>query len=347
MTQVGERTASTLVCVLAGGTSSEREISLASGAAIARALRADDGRGPQRVLEVEIAADGRWVFEGRAQDAVQTLAQIPPAAVWFLGLHGGAGEDGTIQGLLQSLGRRHTGSGVGASALCMNKTWARAVFANAGLAVAPAVVVDARAWSERGDELLERAATFGTSGFAVKPACGGSSVATFLLPDAVGLPAAIERVLATGDAALVEARIVGTEATCGILGRARGELRVLTPVEIVPKDGRFFDYEEKYSAQGAAEFCPPRSLTPSTTERIRALAERAFRAAGCDGHARIDFMVPRDTAGREGEPIVLEINTLPGMTDRSLLPLAAREAGISFRELCLVILGFALEGRDA
>jgi D-alanine-D-alanine ligase len=332
-----------IVCVLSGGASSEREVSLKTGAAISKALlQRQDGRGPERVVEIEIQPDGRWSRGGATSSAEDVLSSTPRDAVWFIALHGGFGEDGTIQGLLRALGRVHTGSGVGASALCMSKTWTRDVLAAAGLAVAPAFVVRPEAWREHRAQTLAHVARLGTTGFAVKPDRGGSSVATFLVESAEALPDAISRALATGDAALVEARIVGAEATCGILGRANGALRVLTPVEIVPKAGRFFDYEEKYSADGAAEFCPPRTLRPETTKRIQSLSERAFRAAGCEGYARIDFMIPRDSAGAEGEPIVLEINTLPGMTDRSLLPLAAAESGMSFRDLCLEILALAL-----
>ncbi|MDZ4774249.1 MAG: D-alanine--D-alanine ligase [Planctomycetota bacterium] len=334
------------VCVLMGGTSSERAVSLKTGAAIVKALLENDGRGPLRVQEIEIEADGRWTIGGETHDALTVLERTPREALWFLALHGGAGEDGTIQGLLRSLGRVHTGSGVGASALCMSKTWTREVLRAAGLAVAPALVVEAHVWRENRNALLERATRLGVQGFAVKPDRGGSSVATFLVEEASGLPDAIARVLATGDAALVEARIVGAEATCGVLGRQGGALRVLTPVEIVPKDGRFFDYEEKYNADGAQEFCPPRTISSTTSKRIQELALRAFRAAHCDGYARIDFMIPRNEHEAEGDPIVLEINTLPGMTDRSLLPLAAREGGLSFRDLCLEILRLARNDVD-
>ena len=135
------------------------------------------------------------------------------------------------------------------------------------------------------------------------------------------------------------------ETTCGVIGNERGDLLALTPVEIVPKAGRFFDYEEKYSAGGADEFCPPRTLSPASTARLQELAARAHRVAGCDGYSRTDFFVPHDERGRECEPVALEINTLPGMTARSLLPKAAAVEGWSLRDLCLEILALALERR--
>lgn len=348
-TDVDARLASSSVVVLSGGRSSEREVSLKTGAAVARALSASaDRRGPARVSEIEILADGRWRTPTGVRAPADVLSSTDPTTVWFLGLHGGEGEDGTIQGLLTALGFVHTGSGVGASALCMSKLWTRDVLRAAGLTVAPGLCVRAHDWRERRGAILAEVAALGTSGFAVKPDRGGSSVATFLVATAAEVEGAIERVLATGDRAIVEARIVGAETTCGVMGNELDALRALTPVEIVPKDGRFFDYEEKYSASGAAEHCPPITISRETCELVRADAVRAFTAAGCRGYARIDFMIPRTNTGpnrtsAEGHPVVLEINTLPGMTDRSLLPQAAAEAGMSFRDLCLEILRLALD----
>jgi D-alanine-D-alanine ligase len=339
-----EALASATVAVLRGGRSSEREISLKSGAAVAAALATSaDGRGPARVLDVEIRPDGAWIHAGEAHAAGDLVARLPRDTLFFLGLHGGPGEDGTIQGFLRASGRRHTGSGVGASALCMNKSWTRQVLREAGLCIAAGVEIHPHVWRADRDAVIARLSTLSETGFAVKPNRGGSSVSTFLVKTAEDLPAAIESVLATGDRALVEVRVPGSEATCGVLGNERSVLRALTPVEIVPHAGRFFDYEEKYSSSGALEYCPPKNLSRGTCARIKDFAARAHRAAGCDGYSRVDFMVPRDAHGRELEPVVLEINTLPGMTDRSLLPQAAAEEGLSFRDLCLEILGFALE----
>ncbi len=331
------------VVVLLGGRSSERAVSLASGAAVASALReASDGRGPARVVTVEISENGVWVFEGEEHVPEEALTRLPRAAVYFLALHGGEGEDGTIQGLLAATGRAHTGSGVAASALCMTKSWTRVVLSEAGLRVAPGLAIDALLWGHSRAAVLACARGLSTTGFAVKPDRGGSSVATFVLDDADGLEAAIEAVLATGDRALVEARIVGPECTVGVLGN-HGLAVALMPVEIVPKDGRFFDYEEKYSAGGASEHCPPQGIDASVCAVLRELAERAHAAAGCEGQSRVDFIVPKSG----GLPVVLEINTLPGMTARSLLPLAAAQAGLAYRALCLYLVELALERAGA
>ncbi|MBK7877528.1 MAG: D-alanine--D-alanine ligase [Planctomycetes bacterium] len=342
-----DRLATLEVAVLMGGTSSEREVSLRSGEAVARALasapEAGAPNGPARVRSIELAPDGRWVLDGRGADPLVVLRELQPSTVFFLALHGGRGEDGTLQGLLDALGRIHTGSGVEASALCMNKHLTRLALRDAGVRVASGRLVTTAAWRADAAALLRELAALSSTGFSVKPNRGGSSVATSLLDGAEGLRAAIETVLATGDDALVEERIRGAETTCGVLGNRGGALRSLTPVEIVPKDGRFFDYQEKYSSAGAQEFCPPRSLAPKTVARIGELALLAHAAAGCDGYSRIDFMIPRDASGVEGEPVALEINTLPGMTARSLLPLAAGAEGLSFRALCVELVALALD----
>jgi D-alanine-D-alanine ligase len=166
-------------------------------------------------------------------------------------------------------------------------------------------------------------------------------VATSLEEHLDGVAAAIERVLETGDRVLVEARVRGIETSCGVLGDSALEVAALMPIEITPKDGRFFDYEEKYSAHGASEHCPPTSLPAAACDAIRAAAERAFRAVAGRSYARIDFITPRSGSGELGEPVALEVNTLPGMTERSLLPQEAAHAGLSFRELCLLLAALA------
>ena len=338
-----EEVAQSTVAVVMGGRSSEREISLVSGRAILRALtsRPQEARadGPGRCVGIEIEPDGAWRVGGERCDPAGAIAALPRETLFFLGLHGGEGENGAVQGFLETAGRRYTGSGVGASALCMDKRAARLVADEAGVAVARGIRVDPFDWSRNPRGELARAEAVSRSGWAVKPNAGGSSVATSMVERAEDLSAAIEEAIATGDAAIVEARIRGTEATCAVLGNASGELRALTPVEIVPRQGKYFDWQQKYSPDGADEHCPPRSIPLGVCERLKTLAGRVHRATGCDGYSRSDFIVP---AG-EAEPVFLEVNTLPGMTDRSLLPKSANAEGLSFRQLCLEILAFAVE----
>jgi D-alanine-D-alanine ligase len=341
------------VAVLRGGRSSERDVSLRSGEAMLRALRTGavgDAHGPAEVIDVECREDGAWSLEGCSMPPGECVSRLSPDTVFMLGLHGGEGEDGTIQGMLEAHRRVYTGSGVAASALCMNKHATRLVLQAAGLAIAPAVLIHPAEWTAHPERVLDAARAVSQQGWSVKPNSGGSSVATFLVEPAGDLRRAIEEVLATGDRALVEQRILGTEVTCGVLGNERGRLHALAPVEIVPHAGRFFDYEEKYSASGADEFCPPRALSARTVARVQELSRVAHRAAGCDGYSRTDYIVPRTDCivpstgdGERGDPIVLEINTLPGMTARSLMPKAASVEGMSLRDLLLEILALAVE----
>jgi len=333
------------VVLLSGGVSGEREVSLATGRGVHAAfeqLRAEPS--PLRVSDVrsvEVGRDGRWLVGGESLDAPRAIERLGDVDVYFLCLHGGAGEDGTIQGLLASSGRRHTGSGVRASALCMDKLALRGLARENGLRVAPGARVDAPRWA--GQRLVERArlVSLSRSGWVVKPRCGGSSVDTGIVHDLAGLEGAIERVLANGDDALVEARVVGVELSCGVLEDEQGEPGALTPIEIQPRDGRFFDYEQKYAADGAREVCPPVSVDPRTLGRVRTLAARIHRLAGCAGYSRSDFIVPR-LGGGFGEPVLLEVNTLPGLTERSLLPQEAAVDGINYANLCLRILAAAV-----
>ncbi|HVS17763.1 MAG TPA: D-alanine--D-alanine ligase [Planctomycetota bacterium] len=326
------------VLVLAGGASGERDVSLDSGAQIARALAQADGRGPARVRLVEVERDGRWRVQGEALPAAEALRALAPVDAVLLALHGGAGEDGTLQGFLETAGVRHTGSGVGASALCMDKLATRALARDLGIDVARGTCV-LRADAEQAS--LEEPRAFGESGWFVKPRSGGSSVDTYAVPADGDLAQAVRAVARSGDDVLVEEALVGVECSCGVLERpGRGPL-ALPLVEIRPKPGRFFDYREKYSSDGARELCPPEGIAPDVQERVAAAALRLFRAVGCRGYARIDFVVE---AG--GRAVLLEANTLPGLTARSLLPQEAAAVGIDYRSLCLWILAVAL-ARDA
>ena len=334
--------ATATVAVLSGGASDEREISLATGRCVVEALRA--GSPPARVVDVEIDAGGDWRLGGEPLPAARALESLAAADVFFLGLHGASGEDGTLQGFLESNGCAYTGSGVRASALCMDKQALRLLAAEAGLRVAPGVCFSRRAWSAEAGAVTDRVLSLippdepGEPGrWVVKPRCGGSSVATRVVGDARELAPAIEGALGVGEHALVEAFVPGVEVSCGVLGNAEDELRALPPIEIRPAEGRFFDYEQKYDPEGAAELCPAPSLDAAADRRVRELALLAHEVGGCDGYSRVDFIVPA-----AGDPVLLEVNTLPGLTERSLLPQEAAVEGMGYRALCLDILDRAL-----
>jgi len=332
------------VAVLMGGASGEREVSLLSGKAVALALGARVAAGELAQLrEVELGVDGRWSVDGQAHPAARALELLHDVDVFFLGLHGGAGEDGTLQGLLTAAGRCHTGSGVAASAICMDKAATRGLAAAAGLRVAPGRLIDARAFAARREQELQRALELAVrDAWVVKPRRGGSSVNTHLVRERRELEIAIRSVLASGDDALVEAQISGVEVSCGVLDFAGEQARALPPIEIQPARERFFDYQQKYSESGAREFCPAPSLDAPSEARVRDAALALHRLCGCSGYSRSDFIVPA-----HGDPVLLEINTLPGLTPRSLLPQEAAAVGIGFPSLCLGLVETAWKQRRA
>ncbi len=330
------------VAVLFGGSSSEREVSLVTGREVVAALSnapVGDRRGPKRVSSIELDSRGNWILGGDALAPNRALDLLGDVDVFFLALHGGDGEDGTIQAWLALSGRKFTGSAGRASALCMDKLATRGVAEQCGIGVAPGVCFTRSSWTSDA-ERRERLLALGEDGWVVKPRAGGSSVTTFMISDAQELARAIETVLETGDDALIEARVPGVELSCGILGN-RGEPSIaLPPVEIQPRAAGFFDYREKYASDGAIELCPPRSVDAATIERVQAAAKRAHEFAGCDGYSRSDFIV-----AKSGELVMLEINTLPGLTPRSLLPQEAAAVGVDYRTLCLALAASALEVR--
>jgi D-alanine-D-alanine ligase len=350
------------VVLLTGGRSSERDVALASARAVEQALAASRGRAqaPESHETVIIEPDGRWRVGDGCYAAGEALERLERTDVFFLALHGGSGEDGTLQGFLDTCGKRYTGSGVAASAVAMDKAFARALAQAAGVRVAPGAVVSPTSWGEPGSRrrrdcerrLAGLAQPGPDGGWSVKPRRGGSSVATSLFDDCAELAAALEQVFATGDEALVEQRVHGVEVTCAVLGNREPDLRVLPPVEIQPRAGRFFDYQQKYSRDGAREVCPPESLASGALQALQEAALSAHLSLGCRGYSRADFIVPESLA-RAGAghadpelPVFLELNTLPGLTERSLLPLAAAQAGIDFPALVLRLIELALERPD-
>lgn len=300
------------VAVLMGGTSSEREVSLDSGRNCLEALR-------RRGVDA-YAVDGIAALVGeltnRRCDRVFNI----------LHGHAGGGEDGVLQGLLDAFGVPYTGSDVLGSALSMDKIRTKQVWLSLGLPTPGYVRLS------RNDDVTQAARTLGLP-VIVKPACEGSSVGVSRvfqeadLPEAVALAARYEGEL------LMEALIVGEEFTVGILGT-----EALPSIRIVPA-GEYYDYHAKYVAEDTQYLCP--GLQGQDEMQMRELALRAFLTAGCSGWGRVDLM--RD---RKGANYLLEVNTAPGMTSHSLVPKAARVAGIEFDELVWRVLetSFARSG---
>jgi D-alanine-D-alanine ligase len=296
--------------VLLGGLSSERDVSLRTGEAVIAALR---GRGHAVVP----------IYVDRDVDVALRQEQI---GVAFIALHGRWGEDGCVQGLLEMLGVPYTGSDVMASALAMHKAKAKELFRLHNVATPAYYTLAAREL-----EVRELAAVHGDFGFpcVVKPVREGSSVGVAICETLDELGPAVERARRFDDEILVERFIAGREVSVAIL-----EDRALGAVEIAPRDG-FYDYANKYT-QGATDYYVPPRVSPERYRGILAQALRAHTALGCRGATRVDMMV--SDAGNE---LVLEVNTLPGLTPTSLLPRIADAAGIAFGELCEMMLAGA------
>jgi D-alanine-D-alanine ligase len=322
------------ITVLMGGDSPERDVSLVSGQAVVEALRrrghdvcsvdpalpAEEQTDSCRAVIGEIPPGGIPPMPpGRRFDWL-LLPRILEADVVFIGLHGGAGEDGRVQALLETVGLPYTGTGVLGSALAMNKDRSKALFRDAGVQTAPHLLVDG---GEGRDPRLVRERIEAGIGFPVvlKPNCQGSSVGFSYVPDAAALGAALEKALAYDERIVIERYIPGREITAAIL-----EGEALPLVEIIPEGG-FYDYRRKYT-KGSSRYETPANLPAPVFDRIRREAVLAWRALGCRDYARADFRLAEG-----GEPYCLEINTLPGMTELSLVPMAAARAGISFEEL--------------
>lgn len=361
------------VGVLFGGASDEREISLASGLMIAENLPKDryevrlldtlalmarhPGLSPQlrdkavalqqSKPSISLPAPGDLSSamrdqveraEALAQSATQALASQGEKGidVAFLALHGKYGEDGTIQGFLELTGTPYTGSGVLASALAMDKVMAKRVLAGEGIPVPRGVHITSADLAREGAAVLARANALIPA--VVKPSKQGSSVGMSLVDSPSAMETAVRLALQHDDEALVEERIFGTEITVAVLGKlGRADLEALPVVEIVPRR-EFFDYKAKYDPAQCEEICPAR-IGDEATREAQTLALRAHRALSCRGYSRTDMIL-----GPKG-PVVLEVNTLPGMTMNSLLPKAAATAGIPFGELLHRIVQLALEAK--
>ena len=291
------------VAVLHGGISAEREVSLASGRQVIAALEASG----YAVRGIEAGPDL----------AALVAALTPAPDVVFNALHGRFGEDGAIQGVLEWLGIPYTHSGVLASAMAMDKARARAVFAAAGLPLAPGKVVTI-ADLARADPLPPP--------YVVKPLNEGSSVGVEIVRAGDNRRAAIATAWRFGANALVEAFIPGREITVGVL-----EDRALTVTEILPAAG-FYDYRAKYT-EGGSRHVLPAAIHGAAFDQALHVAVAAHRALGCRGASRADFRYD-DTAGEPGRLALLEVNTQPGMTATSLLPEQAALMGIDFPALC-------------
>ncbi|TKA93497.1 D-alanine--D-alanine ligase [Halopseudomonas bauzanensis] len=294
------------VAVLYGGTSAEREVSLKSGTAVLAALQG--------------AGVNAFGIDAGADLAERLIAERPDRV--FIALHGRGGEDGSLQGLLECLQLPYTGSGVMASALGMDKLRTKQVWQSLGLPTpAYAVLRDEQECAA----VVERLGT----PLIIKPIHEGSSIGMAKVHSLDELKAAWQQALKYDDVALVEQWVTGAEFTVGILdGQALPAIRLSTP-------NTFYDYQAKYLANDTQYQCPC-GLPPEREAELAELCLQAFSAVGCRGWGRVDLMQDSD-----GNFYLLEVNTSPGMTDHSLVPMAAAAAGLSFTDLALAILASA------
>jgi D-alanine-D-alanine ligase len=292
------------ITVMLGGPSAEREVSLRTGAAVAKALRSLG----HDVFELDPQKPG-WVLPVKTD-------------VVFLALHGTYGEDGTVQSELDKLGVPYTGCGAEASRIAFDKVLTKQSCIEVGVPTAKFVTVTAPETSLPKNLKLPLVA---------KPSRQGSSVGLQFIDRAEQWPAAIAEALKFDSEVLVEEKIVGRETTVGIL-----DGQVLPVVEVRPKKGSY-DYQTKYTAGATDYFCPA-DFNAATTKRVQDAALGAFKAIGGRDYSRVDVMVRSD-----GSPVVLEVNTLPGMTETSLLPKAAAVAGMNFAQLCQRMVELALK----
>ncbi len=302
------------IAVLMGGVSSEREISLKSGKAVFDALK-------QQGFDA-VSVD---LLSENPQEVAQSVRLQNPDCV-FLALHGHFGEDGGIQAVLDGLNITYTGSGAKASKLAMDKVASRKIFSFGGLSVPESTVLLKQGSSPEQIKNLNILLPA-----VIKPSTNGSSIGLSIIDDAKDLDKAIKLAFEFDDTVIIERFIKGRELTVGILAD-----QALPVIEIIPKR-RFFDYEAKYQS-GMTDYIVPAKIDSEVAKKTQEAALSAHRLLGCYGCSRVDVIFNEDLG-----PVVLEVNTIPGMTSTSLLPKSAKVAGIDFIGLCVKLIELAYE----
>lgn len=304
----------TKVLLLKGGTSGEREISLVSAQGVSQGLR-EEGFS---VTEVDTGQDG-WLHAIADSDC----------DVVFICLHGRYGEDGTVQGLCELIGKPFVGPGVLASALAMDKARSKTFYVASGLPTPNSVVL------EKGGEVdIDKIVAAVGEKSVVKPTTDGSALGVSIAHTVHELGPAIEAAFEICDVVLIERYVAGMEITVAVIGNDEPE--ALPVIEIVPKN-EFYDFESKYAPGGCRHICPAR-ITDETSAACQRVAISAHRTLGCRGISRSDMIIDAS-----GTPWLLETNTIPGMTPTSLVPDAAKAIGIDYAHLCRLLVEYALE----
>lgn len=306
------------IAVLYGGISGEREVSLSSGRGIIAALKSNH----HDVIGIDF--DPKKIHE---------IIELDVDLV-FIGLHGKYGEDGRIQGLLDMLEIPYVGSDVLSSALAMDKDKAKQIFQTKRIPIAKSRSYRITAKTDT-QKIEKKIQTLFTPPFVIKPNREGSTLGLTIINDYSQLEEAIHNAIASDDVILVEDFIDGTELTVPVLGHI-GKEKALPVIEIIPKN-EHYDYESKYSAGGSEHIIPAR-LDEQTTKIVQDYAIKAHQALGCKTYSRVDFMLDENNI-----PIILEVNTLPGMTPTSLFPDAAKAIGITYEEMIETFVKLSVE----
>ncbi|MFH1998939.1 MAG: D-alanine--D-alanine ligase family protein [Planctomycetota bacterium] len=323
------------VAVVMGGVSPEHPISLKSGMNVLAHLSS----AKYKTRAVVILEDGSWCLpEGEVneenllclKDELRPEGAIAALVAWgmdvaYLALHGPNGEDGTVQGLFHMAGIPYTGSGIEASAVCMNKNLTRMVAAQEGVRIAPAILLSKEEIDAHGIDLLDKIKRATGYPVYIKSLRSGSSLGVHLVEKQEALAAALDQAFRIDEQVLIEKEIKGREITCGVLSGLSDEFRALPPVEIRSKH-RFFDYKSKYNAALAEEICPAQ-ISAKDLARVQETAVALCRRVGTRGIARVDFIFD------ESDLWFLEINTIPGLTPESIVLKEAKTANMSLEAL--------------
>ena len=320
------------VAVLAGGRSSEHAVSLSSAEAVSEGLR-DAGH---EAVPVLITPEGRWMH-GEQELTLRAGGGLLGADVAFPALHGPFGEDGTVQGMLETLDVAYVGAGVAASALCMNKVMFKDLLRGAGMEQVEYLGVESRRWQEEPDAVLEDISGLGLPVF-VKPAHLGSSVGIARATSIEQLAPALDGAFSHDALVIVEAMATGIEVECGVLGQQETEREsaiASTPGQIL-FDSDWYDYSSKYEP-GGMRLVVPAEISTTASSRIQELALAVFALCGCEGLARVDFFLDGERA------LVNELNTMPGFTPTSVYAKLLAASGVAYPQLVDRLCKLALE----
>lgn len=333
------------VALIFGGTSKEREVSLMSGKNVAQFLN------PKKyeIIPVELSMDGKWLISSPVIKQIQEqnktkkvfsnrdIVPIDPSStgkidVAFLVLHGPGGEDGTIQGMLELLKIHYTGSGVLASALAMDKAKTKRVVASEGVLVAPHIIIERKNYQKDPKKYLSKL----RGKVVIKPNRIGSSLGVTITNKPALIKAGIEEAFKHDDEIMVEAYITGRELTVPVIGNQK--LEALPVIEIIPKAGsQFFDFQAKYDPIFSDELVPA-PIPKALAKKLQNISMLVHDLLGCRGVTRSDFILTP-----KGEIYFLEINTIPGMTNNSLVPKSAQAAGMSYQQFLDKLIQLALD----